>query len=459
MSLSAYDIFTRLSGFEDEVSSTASNPLDEVERRVDDDEEDEELVLSSVGSESYDGISLDSAVLQELERGHQPARIPPWSFADGEQTILSSDPSGTVIPPPEVSQDIFALTPHPHFIADGIRSISTTSTEYIRDGMDVTQSTAYAASKSLSGLSLSLSSINTGNSGSDETTTIAALLRKGHETAVYERIASQLLGSDAVSSTISEEAPAHWYNYLISESDWDQFRVAANAILGILEPKPSTRLLPLPPTPPKVAVRSSSLTSRVKYFAQDHLPSDFICGLCKDVIVGACTLDCQCSCSIVCAGCFEMCKEGSSEEAKQDVSDQMGFVWIEDMAKECPSCHGNVNAKIHCHALDVAILHIIRDLPDKDKKLDSLKQNYYSRLAAWRATVYDRNERCNQHLSAHYDELLARLIQEEENIFWSHREKENFSRNGFLFLGQAAVALVAATIASIGLNVISSSKR
>jgi hypothetical protein len=453
MSLSAYDIFTRLEGFGDEESSAASSYLEDMEEEQEefkdaDSDDEEELVLSSVGSDSYDAISLDSAVLQELERSNQRAGITAitWSHADGEQTILSSAPSGASIPPPEASQDIFALTPHPQFVADGI-SISTIDTEYVRDGM------ACDCSSSV----LSLSTINTRNSGDTRTMVLrrASPLRQGHEAAVFERIASQLLGGDALSSTLSQASPAHWYNRLVSESDWDQFRVAAKAILGILEPKPSTRLLPLPPTPPQEAVRSSSAFSRVAYCAQDHLPSDFICNLCKDVIVGACTLDCGCNASMVCASCFEQSHEGSSEEAKQDVSDQMGFVWIEDAARECPSCHGNVNTKVHCHALDVAILHIIRDLPDMDAKLNSLKQNYYSRLAAWRATVYERNERCNKQISAQHDELLARLIQEEERVFWNPREKGNSPHNGFLFLGQAAVALVAATIASIGFNVIS----
>jgi hypothetical protein len=455
MSLSAYDIFVRLDGFEDEDSSTASNRVDELERKEDD--EDYEPVLSAVGSESCDAISLDSTMLEELERSNQRARIPTWSNTDGDQTIVSSAPSGTSIPPPEASQDIFALTPHPYFVHDGIPSISTTHTEYIREGLSTSVTPASETSV------LSLSSINTRNSGSDETRIMAFRrappTREGHEAAVFERIASQLLGSDAVSSTIVQASPAHWYNYLVSESDWEQFRMSAKAILGILEPTLSTRLLPLPPTPPELTLRSSYFPSRVEYCAQEHLPSDFICGFCNDVIVGACTLDCGCSSSMVCAGCFEMSNKGFSEEAKQDMSEELGFVWIEDATRECPSCHGNVNAKIHCHALDVAILHIIRDLPEKDEKLDSLKQNYYSRLAGWRATVYDRNERRNRQISAKHDELLARLIQEEENIFWSHEEKKIFSRNGLLFLGQAAVALVAATIASIGFNVISTSKR
>lgn len=461
MSLSAYDIFARLDGFGDEEASSVASSQSEEEGKQEeasDDGYDYEDVLSSVGSDSscFDAISLDSAVLMELERSNQRAGITTgtWSHGlgggDGEQTILSSAPSGASFPPPEASQDIFALTPHPDFIADGIRSISTTNTEYVRGGMAASDSSSV----------MSLSTIDTKNSGATRTMVLrrASPLRLGHEAAVFERIASQLLGGDGVvSSTLSQALPAQWYNRLVSESDWDQFRVAAKAILGILEPKPSARLLPLPPTPPEVAAGSQAAPiKRVAYSAQDHLPSDFICGICKDVIVGACTLDCGCNASMVCAACFEHSSEGTSEEAKQDVSDQMGFVWIEDAARECPTCHGNVNTKVHCHPLDVAILHIIRDLPDgSDDRLDSLKHQYYSRLAAWRATVYDRNEKCHQQITAQQDELLARLIQEEERIFWNPRKGNGPSGNGFLFLGQAAVALVAATIASIGFNVMS----
>ncbi|KAG7364942.1 hypothetical protein IV203_038145 [Nitzschia inconspicua] len=446
MSLSAYDIFTRLDGFGDEESSTVSSHTEDMEEKVEEDDYEEELVLSSVGSDSFDAISLDSAVLQELERSNQRTGITAttWSHSDGEQTILSSAPSGASIPPPEASRDIYALTPHPHFVADSMRSISTTNTEYFRDTGDDASSVQ------------SLSTINTRNSGETRTMVLrrASPLRHVHEAAVFERISRQLLGGDAVSSALSQASPAHWYNRLVSESDWDQFRVAAKAILGILEPKPSTRLLPLPPTPPETTIRTS-YPSMVAYCAEDHLPSDFICGICKDVIVGACTLDCGCDASMVCAICFEQSQDGSPEEAKQDVCDQMGFVWIEDAARECPTCHGKVNTKVHCHALDVAILHIIRDLPDSNERLEGMKHNYYTRLATWRATVYDRNERSNKQITAQHDELLARLIQEEERIFWSPREKGNSSCNGFLFLGQAAVALVAATIASIGFNVIS----
>jgi hypothetical protein len=453
MSLSAYDIFTRLDGgFEDEESSTASHVSEGMEEEKteaeNDDDDISELVSSMGSSENFDAISWDSAVLQELERSN--VRAGGSHTVDGERTILSSAPSGAFIPPPEASQDVFALTPHPRFVTDGIRSISTTNTDYEYVHKDGSVAVSDASSV------LSLSSINTRSTscgGSRLVLRRAPPMQHGHEAAVFERIASQLLGESAA-STLSQASPAHWYNKLVSESDWERFRTAAKDLLSVLEPKSKAGLLPLPPTPSDSDLRlaNSNEAPQVPYNAEDHLPSDFICGLCKDVIVGACTLDCGCSSAVVCASCFESTND--APEAPQDMSNQMGFVWIEDSERECPTCHGNVSTKVHCHALDVAILHIIRDLPHNDAKMDCLKRSYYSRLATWRATVYNRNETRHKQLAAQQDEMLARLIQEEERIFWNPKN-QGHANNGILFLGQAAVALVAATIASIGFNVIS----
>jgi hypothetical protein len=141
----------------------------------------------------------------------------------------------------------------------------------------------------------------------------------------------------------------------------------------------------------------------------------------------------------------------------------MGFVWIERESSTCPSCGGNCHSKVHCHALDVAILHIINDLPESDDTLLRLKENYYSRLAEWRATVYERNETRSQQISTENDELLARLIAEEERVFWQQGvaggttpEEETLSNpsTGIFLIGQAAVAVIVAMVASIGLKAI-----
>lgn len=73
--------------------------------------------------------------------------------------------------------------------------------------------------------------------------------------------------------------------------------------------------------------------------------------------------------------------------------------------------------KAHCHALDVAILRIIQDLPDSDGSLLCLKLKNYSRLSTWRETVSDRNEQHRKQKSVDVDEMLARLIQKRGTRF------------------------------------------
>lgn len=484
MSLSAYDLFVRLEGLDDD-DSVPSNFGNATEEKYDvadsfrsKSEQGEDLALSSLESGSImsfsDNISLDSAALREhgslialpteiaAGMGRINVRTGPPSAAtndDGERTIVSSAPSGAAIPPPEASQDMFAISPHPRFIADGVHSLSTTCTdcfsfEHFRDDGGSTEGCADDLE--------SLPSRNIGYSSSivlrRRTGGLAHL--PGHDAAAFERVAEQMIRD---STSINSSMP-HWYNRF-SESDWDQFRIAAKAILSVLEPRAkSPPLLPLPPTPPPAALLrlgpSSGRGRQVSYCAEDHLPNDFVCSLCKDVIVGAITLDCDCGPATVCALCWENGPGTEDGRISQDFADQMGFVWIEKASSRCPCCDGNVNSKVHCHALDVAILHIINDLPECQDNLILLKENYYSRLAAWRATVYDRNETRSRQISAENDELLARLIAEEERVFWrqdgpeAREESRSNSLNGILFLGQTAVALVVATVASIGLNTI-----
>jgi hypothetical protein len=105
--------------------------------------------------------------------------------------------------------------------------------------------------------------------------------------------------------------------------------------------------------------------------------------------------------------------------------------------------------------LDVAILQIVLNLPAIDDKTRSLKYNYCSRLEAWRCTVLERNQAKSQQEATRRDELLARLIHEEERVLWRQQEHViSGPHPSLLFLGQAAVALVAATMASVGLSAI-----
>ena len=86
-----------------------------------------------------------------------------------------------------------------------------------------------------------------------------------------------------------------------------------------------------------------------------------------------------------------------------------------------------------------------------------MKLAYYSRLDAWRQTVLARNENTTQKQALQEDEMIARLIQEEEDILWKKGRKNrdhalSNSTHTLLILGQAAVALLAATMSSLAVN-------
>lgn len=358
---------------------------------------------------------------------------------DSAQTILSSRSGRTAIPPPQASRDtFFASSPWAGVVApSGQISLSTTETGSLP--FDAFQGDDYDET---------IASIYTRSSDGDNDD-------RPHETAIVAR-----------RSTSCGTASHHdWYNRLVSESDWDEFRIAAHAVLSaILQPRTDRALLPLPPNPPTTAMLLTAATSRpsVSYVAEDHVAPEIVCRICKDVLVGAIKLDCLCPSAMVCASCWDDdhgCQEKHQMTTRSpEFAERMDFVWI-DKSKNCPCCRKHVDSITSCHALDVAILHIVRDLPETQSngQVTSLKQNYYSRLAAWRANVYEKNEILCRREDARHDELLARLIQEEERVLWGNSNGNRFrqaclSTNGILFLGQAAVALLAATMASIGLS-------
>ena len=426
----------------------------------------------------------------------------------GECTIIPSIESGASFiptPPPEASQDIFVLSPHPRLTVDGIQSISTTSTESIPYGHVYNKTTDNNGDESSLCISTSVV-VKTSNRSYIER----------FEDGAFERVAGRLLIDSSPLSSLSGRHQLsttpnynYWYNRLVSESDWDKFRNNAQDFLSTLQSEEdidlrifslvSMPLLPLPPMVPDTTLMLSSVDNKYsskvpsslisssynEYRARDHLRSEFICNLCKDVLVGACTLNCNCSFSTVCAPCWNNHNSDDHDDYnRQELAAQMDFVWVETRTKKkkkyCPSCGADVDFKVHyCHALDVAILHIVRDLPescdvDDDnniKNLMYLKETYYSRLSTWRNVVNNLNERYRRQKSIRDDELLARLIQEEERVFWQDRSKRSQQRRGgtdreqwkrinttrkvsnkITFFGHAAAALIAAAIASTGLK-------
>jgi hypothetical protein len=117
-----------------------------------------------------------------------------------------------------------------------------------------------------------------------------------------------------------------------------------------------------------------------------------------------------------------------------------------------------VNNTIPCHSLDVAICKVVENLEntEHDNRIQRVKLAYYSRLEAWREAVVARNESIIAQRAIHEDEMLARLIEEEEGILWRKDGQLHEAppvANGFwLFLCQAAVAVLAGTMSSVALH-------
>jgi hypothetical protein len=163
-------------------------------------------------------------------------------------------------------------------------------------------------------------------------------------------------------------------------------------------------------------------------------------------------LDCGGAASTVCSPCWAQHLSGGRSQAMVEDS---GFVWVEWSG--CPTCRATVHSGVPCHALDVAILQIVQNLPNDDAS-SALKANYYNRLRSWRDQMINLHDLQAEEDTFRQDEMLARLIQEEENLLWKGRGRKEaaarLSRKEVLLLGlsQTAVALFAATIASVGLQ-------
>ena len=353
----------------------------------------------SIDVESLDdSITFDSDTLNEFGNVVSMASLiqnqTELSQDDYEgQTIVSSHDSGASIPVPEASQEIFAISPHPRIVTSSAQSLSTVCTDL----------------------------------------------------HTWQDLRSAPNDDDDSDSLDSSPSPSKSLNEINSE---------AKALLSVLEPR--QKLLPLPPAP--LATSTSEDFTETAYSAEDYVPENFICGICKDVVVGALTLNCNCVSSVVCCSCWEA--QNTSSSSQQKFSDKLGYVWVSSPSSlPCPSCKATVKSIVPCHALDVAIFQIILNLPVRELKARSLKRCYNSRLEVWRQTVIERNEMQRQKEEVQRDDLLARYLQEEEDYFRGTtkiKEKslsaEHTRTSTLLFLGQAAIAIVAATLLSMGLK-------
>ena len=90
---------------------------------------DDSLTFDSYTLNEFGGIVSMASVLQSNQSSASSSSS---SHSDYEgQTIVSSQDSGVYIPPPEASQEIWAISPHPGLVASSAQSLSTVCTDSI----------------------------------------------------------------------------------------------------------------------------------------------------------------------------------------------------------------------------------------------------------------------------------------------------------------------------------------
>ena len=357
-------------------------------------------------------------------------------------TIVSSAPSDEHLRPPapspeghraEYGHELYAISPHPRFHVENALSISTTESVY-RNVQSLENSVTDEVSADTSILSLPSSmdmsivptSWSTIKSTSDPT---------------YHQVVERQISFRNVADRLAQLPPrrenaGEWFSHF-TEQDWMQFRQAADMILKVLEPTCGSSSLALPPQVPSFPVNLP--VEPTELTASDYLPEAFLCALCHDAIVGAMALSCACERSTVCAECWECCS----------FTDESGFLCIQTLVA-CPSCGREIDAAVPCHALDVAVLHTVKNTPE------SVQHAYYHRLNEWRMEVLRRRAGERVQHSPRHDLLLAQLIQEEEEHFWNKNSaKQHSLRRALLFMGEIALGVAVASLSAVGMAVLS----
>lgn len=350
------------------------------------------LSLSSIFDHQEQSFILSPDVLNGMENTRANSNV------DFEQrTIVSSHPSeGSIV------------GPDPQFVVDKTQSILTTNTEIFElDAVDQMENGGETIFPSTSSNGLSHESIKSLSKGNQSG---LALFEDG----IFERIGAAL-SSDAKDCVIR----------LLSE--------------------PNARESSLPSIPLEVSspgISASSINFQNSgYRAEVDLPPHLICGVCNDVVVGACILDCNCKSSVVCTPCWE--NRGRNQD--------------DSKSNRCPSCQSNAELKAYCHALDAAILHIIESLPADSEDTITLKQGYYARLSDWRPAVSDRNDR--QTRMVHVENELSTRRSREENADRKHPPKKKatafmrFSRASLKVIATVFAPLIAAAAALVALKI------
>lgn len=405
---------------------------------------DSSALLEDFGST----VSLPAGTLAQLLEGNlQRESLSIENIENIEEhtrsTIVSSAASGAHIPAPEASQDLWAISPHPRLVLDkemeAISTICTETLSYQRLTLDDVASV--------------LSLPNEVNSSS-----FTSMPTSAHQRATFEAIANRLLQVDdgEISFNSKRTKQDAWFSRF-TDADWEQLRHVAKIVLA--SSGSQKKLWSLPPCPPMHTYIGPNprvaqpLTHSCR--ADLFVSPSFLCAFCKDILVGALTLDCGCT---MCTVCWEQSNNASLPLSNSVFAKQEGYVWVD--TKTCPNCGSTVNSTIPCQPLDVAICQVVDDLEnhyqEDDGPLSRFKEAYYARLEVWRETVVARNELIIEQHTIEEDEMLARLIQEEEELLWRRNGKSKswmtLSTGIWLVLSQAAVAVLAGTLSSVALQ-------
>jgi len=314
--------------------------------------------------------------------------------------------------------------------------------------------------------------------------------------------------SDNVVSNSSTE----WYSNF-TEKDWENFHKVAKQVLNVVEPELKDdidididvdnknesngritnqlyRRIHVPIIEPnnsevnddeKQCSSSDTQNERIKAITSILFPSEFVCPLCSNLIVGSVVLDCCCTQSTFCLQCLE---ESQKKQESQVSAEDDGFVMIDwknidseknDMDEKkkdsCPSCHVEIKHGIPCHSLDIAILNAVKSLKDDNAKIKKTSEDgkvicaeeiysfqamYYNSLRKWREEIFRRR---SAELDIKQQLMLSKIISEQESILkeLNRRKCAKHSLKEKIIPKRGDVPLLMAAI--IGINVFIFRKR
>ena len=183
--------------------------------------------------------------------------------------------------------------------------------------------------------------------------------------------------------------------------------------------------------------RPLSSTSAISHLNNSCIPSQFVCPICQDIVVGATLIDCEyCSGSISNRGAVSFCRSCLEETTcmQCDNCDKNATVcpFCSTMNKSCisPSPRSIMCRPVPCHALDVAIVNFMVKLvvspADRKRNNDAcmiasqqhLLSRYRARLAEWRVCMIRRRKALQAEHDQCQEEILTAIIAAEETLFW-----------------------------------------